>query len=367
MLGSTALEVAISVVFLFIVMSIVASAVQEFIESFLQHRAIHLERGIRELLGDENGHEAAKIYNHPVVASLFRGEYVPEHIGNAGGLKRGRRRWGLMPLRTHLPNYIPRRNFAVAVFDLALPAEQRAELIGDDRKMLSRVRAGAAQHPPRLRSAVLAAVDHAQGDCDQARRNIEDWYDSAMDRVAGWYKKRTQRILFAIGLALAIILNIDTITIAKHLYVDESVRSAIIAEAEAAAQRVGGSASTDSALLAALGCAGAGDAASAGGVKRQASCAQQRLESLNFPMGWEEHPLLDIDWGRWWAAFPLIFNSLAGWLLTAVAVTFGAPFWFDTLNKIMVIRSTVKPREKSPEEYSEDRQRPGYPAGEPRE
>jgi hypothetical protein len=46
---------------------------------------------------------------------------------------------------------------------------------------------------------------------------------------------------------------------------------------------------------------------------------------------------------------------LFGWLLTAFAVSLGAPFWFDALNKIMVIRSTVKPREKSQEEGSEDR------------
>jgi hypothetical protein len=36
----------------------------------------------------------------------------------------------------------------------------------------------------------------------------------------------------------------------------------------------------------------------------------------------------------------------------------GAPFWFDLLNKFMVIRSTVKPHEKSPEEGSEDKQDP---------
>jgi hypothetical protein len=34
----------------------------------------------------------------------------------------------------------------------------------------------------------------------------------------------------------------------------------------------------------------------------------------------------------------------------------GAPFWFDLLNKVTVIRSTVKPHEKSGEEASEDRQ-----------
>jgi len=43
---------------------------------------------------------------------------------------------------------------------------------------------------------------------------------------------------------------------------------------------------------------------------------------------------------------------LGGWILTAIAVSLGAPLWFDLLNKFMVVRSTVKPREKSSEEAS---------------
>jgi len=39
--------------------------------------------------------------------------------------------------------------------------------------------------------------------------------------------------------------------------------------------------------------------------------------------------------------------GLVGWLITGCAVTLGAPFWFDMLNKIIVVRSTVKPDEKS--------------------
>jgi hypothetical protein len=41
-----------------------------------------------------------------------------------------------------------------------------------------------------------------------------------------------------------------------------------------------------------------------------------------------------------------------GWLITALAVSLGAPFWFDMLNKFIVVRSTVKPHEKSLEEKS---------------
>lgn len=48
-------------------------------------------------------------------------------------------------------------------------------------------------------------------------------------------------------------------------------------------------------------------------------------------------------------------TMMSGWVVTALATALGAPFWFDVLNKFMVIRSTVKPREKSREEGSEDR------------
>jgi hypothetical protein len=51
-----------------------------------------------------------------------------------------------------------------------------------------------------------------------------------------------------------------------------------------------------------------------------------------------------------------LLSVLAGWFLTAIAMTLGAPFWFDLLNQIMVIRSTIKPQEKSGPEASKDPQ-----------
>lgn len=47
-----------------------------------------------------------------------------------------------------------------------------------------------------------------------------------------------------------------------------------------------------------------------------------------------------------WEAAPA---SIFGWLLTAIAISFGAPFWFDLLNRLMNIRSSVRPGEKAPE------------------
>jgi len=85
---------------------------------------------------------------------------------------------------------------------------------------------------------------------------------------------------------------------------------------------------------------------------------QCELEALGLPIGWklEEWPGLHfwqpVDFvTRWYPPFRLHFF---GWLLTALAISLGAPFWFDLLNKFIVVRSTVKPKEKSPEEKSKD-------------
>jgi hypothetical protein len=84
------------------------------------------------------------------------------------------------------------------------------------------------------------------------------------------------------------------------------------------------------------------------------------IQGLGLPIGWTGE-------GREWTnrllpsegdsiiACVLAWLMLAtGYMITAFAVMLGAPFWFDTLNRIMVIRATVKPKEKSPDEPSEE-------------
>jgi hypothetical protein len=81
------------------------------------------------------------------------------------------------------------------------------------------------------------------------------------------------------------------------------------------------------------------------------------LDRAKLPPSWsadacttETWPCNPVSW-----SFHLLFLHGIGWLITAAAISLGAPFWFDTLNRFMVVRSTVKPKEKSPEEGSKDR------------
>ena len=86
---------------------------------------------------------------------------------------------------------------------------------------------------------------------------------------------------------------------------------------------------------------------------------EQQLGALGLPIGWDSPDDPTRRWpglhlrapGGW---FDQIYWHWLGWLLTALAISLGAPFWFDLLNKFIVIRSAVKPHEKSPEEESKD-------------
>ena len=81
---------------------------------------------------------------------------------------------------------------------------------------------------------------------------------------------------------------------------------------------------------------------------------QQQLLELKLPIGWDSNPpQADKDMYLGVPKTAGEFGNtlgyhLLGWLVTAVAATLGAPFWFDMLNKIMSIRSAGKAPEEMP-------------------
>jgi hypothetical protein len=407
MFGSEVLEVGIGMVLLFLFVSLIATAVQESIEALLKMRSKDLEKGLLQLLHSD--HAVAALYNHPMIYSLYDGDYATAKKKN------------------DLPSYIPARNFAGAVLDLvtkggfaaasaagrergAQPAttphtsaqegERAAAIVkaieagiraedavieagktargtakaeiekatpsADEvtkRQRVSELRETAELiQPPQLRKAVLALLDDAGNDLNKFRTGLEGWFDGTMDRVSGWYKRRSQGTLFWLGLATAIALNIDAITIAHRLSQDRTLREMAVKQAERLTAPVpptegGGPVTIPAALQAA-----------------KIDDLRKQLGNVGYPTGWVALPL---NSDAWWpsAIWPapqacerkekgdchyrmsigMWLLALVGWLITALAIMLGAPFWFDILNKFMVIRSTVKPTEKSKDEGSEDR------------
>lgn len=340
MFGSKILDVAIGLIFVYIIVSILCTAVREGIEAWLKTRAAYLEHGIRLLLQDPDGTGIAKqLFGHPLIDGLFIGKYQALSKTTASRPTLG----------GDLPSYIPSKSFARALLDLAArgPVDGSSDKYGKPIS-LDVIRRNVSANIPnnsKIQRIVLQAVDSAQGDLDKAQKAIEDWYDSAMDRVSGWYKRSTQQILLALGLLIAVGMNIDSVAIVDRLYHSDAVRETVVAAASKAADNYNASKKSGNSTT---------PKDKTDNPYQQATAA---LKDLRLPVGWDNakpsfSPPADGDYLRHFV-FPWI-----GWILTAIAATLGAPFWFDILNKIMVIRSTVKPHEKSPEEGSEDRQKP---------
>ncbi|CAG4990536.1 hypothetical protein DYBT9275_00552 [Dyadobacter sp. CECT 9275] len=67
---------------------------------------------------------------------------------------------------------------------------------------------------------------------------------------------------------------------------------------------------------------------------------QNHLTSLGLPIGWKSVvPESVHGWKVLRVFFTLLAKNLLGWLLTAAALSFGAPFWFDLLVKLVNIRN----------------------------
>jgi hypothetical protein len=507
MFNSTILDVAIGLVFVYLLLSLMCSAANELIELLLKKRAIDLERGIRELLApgsDSGSPDVVKaLYNHPLVNSLFGGKYEESRIENTAKRKL---------FRTALPSYIPARTFALALMDLVLPGVSAppaggAAPAGGPPAPPARPSgtAGATPPPPNfevtlatvpppplpvtnpanpltpLRDAIgtnplltehakvalTSLLDAAGSDVAKARENIETWFNTSMDRVSSWYKRRTQVVILIVGLFVTVAINADTITMVRKLSTDKALRESLVAAAQEYAKAnaspepaatssptppgaekpktspAGGTpgASSSPSPAAAVSespaasptvakpspsaaaspavspassvaispaasptaspsaipeCVNDPDSAACRHAKllstipeckkdihslecrneaafqmipactkkedrNSASCKyafnQQQIEALGLPLGWSSLDDAQRKWpgsnlsgeGGWWDQ---IYWHFLGWLLTAIAISLGAPFWFDLLNKFIVIRSAVKPHEKSPEEKS---------------
>jgi hypothetical protein len=272
MFNTTILEVAIGMIFIYLLLSLMCTAANEIIELLLKKRAIDLERGIRELLvpGSASGNRdiVSEFYNHPLINNLFGGRYEDSRIAS-------RVRW---VIRTALPSYIPARNFSLALMDIvrpgvvpggaagaasgttgatapspspASPAQVVVNVAGGiapavvpppppvANPALVDLRAALLANPQltdQIRQGLVPLLDAAGNDIARVRENIEGWYNASMDRVSSWYKRRAQVTTLIIGLFIAVTVNVDTITIARRLSTDKALRESLVAASDAYAK-----------------------------------------------------------------------------------------------------------------------------------
>lgn len=298
-LGSSVLDVAIALAFVFFLLSLIASAVREVFAGFFGLRTKNLVKGLEGMLGDAE--VAAAVMKHPLIQTELHSKsktpYKPAEGKICDLFKRG-----------HGPSYISSRNFAIALKDVlkAVPEGEQAE---------------------NLRKQINALSNEYLPDSPPPLTSIEKWFDDSMERVSGWYKRHSQYWTAVIALGIAIGLNASAIHLVERFESEPTLRNAVVTQAEAAVKNGKFEEKSQDAV---------GQIEEAG---EKGGQALSNIEELKLPLGWDG---LNAPHG------------LSGWLLdflgiviTAIAISLGAPFWFDALGKLANLRMAGKnPEEK---------------------
>lgn len=283
------LNVVIGLIFVLLMFSLLASTVMEVIAALFSLRARHLDYTLNNMLGEKS----ADFLRHPLFKQL---SYATNRRARISAY--------------HLPSYISKETFTSILADL---------LNADSKEAL-------AKHIDSLDEGDLKRMmqflfRQANGNPAAFKAELGRWFDEVMDRAKDWYKRYLKWWLFAIGLGLAVIFNADTIQIYQNISSSATTQDFLVAMASNFEARTDSVAGPDLNLTLEES------------VARMDSMLQ-RIEHIRSPLGLGWGPS---DTGRtipWWLI------KLAGLLLTGIAVTMGAPFWYDILKKLLSLRGS---------------------------
>jgi hypothetical protein len=345
--NSSILDVAIGLVFCFAGVSLFASSIVEGMAAILNLRHRTLLDGIKELLNNTDYVQA--LYRHALINPLH-----PTSGGaDQNDLPTGQQIPAEAPLPKKKPAYIPSDQFAHALTDLI------AGVPGNINALNTQIN---GIKDPQLKTLFQSFAQRAGRDVTEFETQVARWFDNAMDRLSGKYKRWNQLYTFLAGLAIAGVLNIDSIHVFSELWQRPALASAITSpNGDVLIRRYAARGDTQSATASQASAASQPGADTANAKTADAEATESAKNSpddvlgmlMTLPVGWSKGDrktmtVPRLHWQTWaseldpWfhCSWPHIWPHFLGWLITASAAVFGAPFWFDLLQRLIQVRGT---------------------------
>jgi hypothetical protein len=347
-----ALDVAIGMVFLYLLLALIVTTVQELFASLFRWRAKHLYDAIAGMLAGTDDTKNSKrplheLFEHPLIRNL-----ADEALKLDAKGKPSLRGIGL-------PSYIPSQTFALALIDVLRGEQGATSVLGASRVLAdaaTAIQTLPANSQARKGLELLLNDAKAVGTTvdEQAKlvsQRIETWFNDRMARASGWYKRKAQAWSLAIAFFVTLTANADTIHVVNRLWSDAALRTAVATSAQTFVASQPAPKPADPA-------ASSDAAADTHALTEQALRQARDLESSYLPVGWKwelksesflpcvrlEPAVIGVSangpigcWQPSWRDYALL---LAGWIVTALAVSLGAAFWFDVLSKALQLRGS---------------------------
>ncbi len=297
--GSTLLDIGLGLALIFAVFSMVASGISDLFAGWLNLRGKMLYDALGHVLGEQ---ARQVVLNHGLVKAQNRD-------GGAAATE-----------RRNAPAYLPSWMFTVATLQRDLitsanPALTPADLVKSATEQLPESGVG---------GAIKTLADQYGTDMTKLIDGMENWFDEYMARVAGWYKRKSQWILFFVSLFVAVAANINVVGITQAIANDDGLRTQLAASAISSCDDTP---NRDLCVKDAVGALPSTEL----GLFWQTTCALEQCpaESNFFQQRGIDDLFGAVVWGF-------------GVLLGAIAISLGAPFWFDLIGKGRALKSAGK-------------------------
>lgn len=359
MFQNAAIDVAIALILMYLMLSLLCTVINEFIATKLKLRAKALASVLEQMLDNQTLRDA--FYRHGLIVTNKRAtatgpQSTVSGVTSVASATASAVTSGASAVASGVRNMISGPPVAPPVAPPAPPAAAAAPvasapapanhedhptylsgrsvalaLIGslDPTKPLPGIldiQNAVKSLPPScyIRDILLSSLTEAGNDLDKLRTSIATWFDDSMERLSGAYKRQLKCISMLIGLIVTIAFNADSFNVATALWSDQDRRASVVAIATNVAQESASKAPeyVDETKL-----------------KVAIEKTENTLRSL--PIGWN-CVVKQVTLGYWECAktkLPTVtLIQVLGWMFTATALTLGAPFWFDLLQKFVNIR-----------------------------
>ncbi|WSH19064.1 hypothetical protein U8Q07_14970 [Rhizobium ruizarguesonis] len=164
------LDIAISLIFLYLLISLVCTSLCESIATVLKLRSRSLSVGVAKIL--ENKELIDRFYAN----GLVQGAISASQWKNAPA--KG------VPTKYGHSSYMDSRSFAMALLG-SLDPDNPVPAVADIQQSLS-----SADLPSGIRDVLSAALTTGARDMTALRDEVASWFDNTMDRLSGEYKRQ---------------------------------------------------------------------------------------------------------------------------------------------------------------------------------
>ena len=335
MFNSNIIDVALAIVFIYFLFSIIASSISEMISQIRNSRGNFLREALEKMLCDNlNKDYSAMLYEHPAIATLkIKASKFPAYISSDQFA---------LSLIDVIANESVTVTFSQNPTDFRIKVKEEparnanGTIINERYERFVYVVENKMQYSS-FKTMLRFFIANAKNE-EGLRKNIEDWYNQYMERLGGWYGKKIRFRLFFIGIFISVILNVDSVFIIQKIHKDTVLRSTLTQAATAYAKDHKAAPTEDSSMK---------------GNLEQIKKTYQEIGLLDLPIGYKKTIKSNgfYDWSSQflhWLFDRSVIDLLLkfiGLVITAFAVSFGAPFWFNVINKLINVRSSIKPKE----------------------